>query len=269
MIEELERKRAILYARVSTNDKGQTVDTQEREMRAYCKENNIEVVAYYSDEKTGTTVIRQGLMTALMHVRMSDIHIDYLMVYDQSRLTRDEATKDVKKQLEGTGCNIFYVATGKESDDSAAGRIVESITDIMNAEEIRVLRAKTKMGMETRKLQGKHVARPAVFMFAEDVDKAPKGRCVLQADGTHKTITKVLPEKTIYDYASMGYSYYYVAKKLIGISPNALYYEMLPNTHPRGKGSKDRYSEYMRLYNNARGSVIKGNARKGVEENDN
>lgn len=250
---EMDKKRAILYARVSTNDHGQTVVTQEREMRNYCKENDIEVVAYYFDEQTGTTLIRQGLMAAMMHIRMSDVHIDYLMVYDQSRLTRDEATKDVKKQLEGTGCNIFYVATGKESDDTAAGRIVESITDIMNHEEIRVLRAKTKMGMETRRLQGKHIARPAVFMFAEDVDKAPKGRCILQADDEHKTVTKVLPEKTIFDYARSGYSYYYVARKLIGISPNALYYEMLPTTVPRGKGLKDRYTKYMQLYYEARG----------------
>ena len=253
MIEELDTKRAVLYARVSTSDHDQRVETQEREMREYCKTNNIEVVAYYFDEKTGTTTIRQGLMTALMHIRMSDVHIDYLMVYDQSRLTRDEAPKDIKKQLEGTGCNIFYVATGKESDNSAAGRIVESITDIMNAEEIRVLRAKTKLGMQTRKLQGLHVARPAVFMFAEDVEKSPKGRCILQPDEKHKTVTKVLPEQTVFEYARQGLSYYYVAKKLIGISPNALYYEMLPNTTPRGKGSKDRYTEYMRLYNDARG----------------
>lgn len=258
MIIETDKKRAILYARVSTNDKDQRTETQEREMKKYCEDNGIEVVAYYCDEKTGTTLLRQGLMTALMHIRMSEVHIDYLMVYDQSRLTRDEATKDVKKQLEGTGCNIFYVATGKESDDSAAGRIVESITDIINAEEIRVLRAKTKMGMETRKLQGKHVARPAVFMFAEDVPTAPEGKCVLQADALHKTVTKVVSEKTIYDYARQGYSYYYVARRLLGISPNALYYEMLQvGTHPRAKGVKDRYTEYMRIYNEAR------NSRKG------
>ena len=52
MIEELERKRAILYARVSTDDHDQRVETQEREMRRYCEENNIEAVAYYCDEKT-------------------------------------------------------------------------------------------------------------------------------------------------------------------------------------------------------------------------
>ena len=259
MIEELERKRAILYARVSTDDHDQRVETQEREMRRYCEENNIEAVAYYCDEKTGTTLLRQGLMTALMHIRMSPVHIDYLMVYDQSRLTRDEATKDIRQQLEGTGCNIFYVATGKESDNSAAGRIVESITDIMNAEEIRVLRAKTKLGMETRKLQGKHVARPAVFMFAEDVEKAPEGRCILKPDERHKTVTKVYPEKTIFDFASQGLSYFYVAKKLLGISPNVLYYEMrTKEMDPRGRGTKDRYTTYMQLYNDAK------NGHKGV-----
>lgn len=253
MIEEMDRKRAILYARVSTSDHDQRTETQEREMRNYCDKNNIEVVAYYCDEKTGTTLLRKGLMTALMHIRMSDVHIDYLMVYDQSRLTRDEATKDVKKQLEGTGCNIFYVATGKESDNSAAGRIVESITDIMNKEEIRVLREKTKLGMETRRLQGKHVARPAVFMFAEDVEHAPEGRCILKPDANHKTVTKVYSEKTIYDYAAQGLSYFYVARKLLGISPNVLYYEMrTKEMDPRGRGTKDRYTEYMRLYNDAR-----------------
>lgn len=259
MIIETDKKRAILYARVSTNDKDQRTETQEREMKQYCENNGIEVVAYYADEKTGTTVLRQGLMTALMHIRMSEVHIDYLMVYDQSRLTRDEATKDIKKQLEGTGCNIFYVATGKESDNSAAGRIVESITDIMNAEEIRVMREKTKLGMRTRKLQGKHIARPATFMFAEDIESAPKGKCILVTDETHKTLTKVLPENTLYEYARQGYSYSYVARNFIGVSPNVLYYEMKPaGDDPRCKGTKDRYTEYMRLYHEAKGN------RKGV-----
>ena len=115
---------------------------------------------------------------------------------------------------------------------------------------------RTKEGMEKARSEGKHVARPAVFMFAEDVATAPEGRCVLEPSEGHRTVTKVIPEDEVMEYARQGYTLNHVAK-CIGVSLNVLANEMRPrdpdNPNSRTKGVKDRYSEYMRIYRETRG----------------
>lgn len=115
---------------------------------------------------------------------------------------------------------------------------------------------RTKDGMEKARSEGKHVARPAVFMFAEDVATAPEGRCVLEPSDGHTTVTKVVPEDEVMEYARQGYTLNHVAKS-IGVSYNVLVNEMRPrdpdNQNSRTKGVKDRYSEYMRIYKETRG----------------
>ena len=113
----------------------------------------------------------------------------------------------------------------------------------------------TKEGMEKVRAQGRHIARPAVFMFAEDVESAPAGRCVLEPSEGRRTVTKVVPEDEVMEYARQGYSLNHVAK-CIGISFNVLANEMRPrdpdNPNSRTKGVKDRYSEYMRILSESR-----------------
>ncbi len=115
---------------------------------------------------------------------------------------------------------------------------------------------RTKEGMEKARSEGKHVARPAVFMFAEDVADAPEGRCRTEPSEGYTTITKVIPEDEVMEYARQGYTLNHVAKAL-GLSFNVLVNEMRPrdpnNPKSRTKGVKDRYSEYMRIYKETRG----------------
>lgn len=249
---DLEGFNAVLYARVSTTHHDQTTETQVREMKKWCESKGVNILAVYEEKITGTKLERPQFMTMIGRIMMGGVQI--LLAYDQSRLTRDEKLEDIKNMIKTTGCQVRFVTNDGDPDDLGV-KVTNAVKQIFDKEEIRVLRAKTKMGMETRRLQGKHIARPAVFMFAEDVESAPEGRCILQADERHKTVTKVLPEATIYDYARQGLSWYYISTKLLGISPNVLYYEMrTKEMDPRGRGTKDRYTEFMRLYNEAKGT---------------
>ena len=111
-------------------------------------------------------------------------------------------------------------------------------------------------GMEKAKDEGKHVSRPARFMFLEDIQDAPKGRCILTSTEGYKTVTMVRSEGELMDYARKGYSINYVAKNIFGIPTNVLLNEMKltdpDNPRSRAKGMKDRFSEYMRLYDESR-----------------
>ena len=112
-------------------------------------------------------------------------------------------------------------------------------------------------GMQRAREQGKYICRPAKFMFTDDLDEAHPEKYYLKKDADHRTYTQVISESRLYGYARMGYSYRKVAG-IIGISPSTLYYAMRLNdgTNPRFRGMKDRYTEFMRLYHDAKEKKI-------------
>ena len=127
--------------------------------------------------------------------------------------------------------------------------------EVFTEEEIKAMRIRN--GMSLAKARGKYVCRPAKFMFTEDLDDAHPDKFYLKKDGIHKTYTLVISESRLYEYARKGYSYNKVAG-IIGVSPSTLYYAMRLNdgTNPRFRGTKDRYTEFMRLYNESKEKKI-------------
>lgn len=257
MSSELEGFKAVLYARVSTNDKGQTNETQIREMKRWCKEKGVVIIPKdkeniaFADEQTGTNLDRpnfQLMLGKIVSLADTSARVDFVLAYDQSRLTRDAKYEDIKKKLDPFGCKIRFVTMDGDPDDIGM-QISNAVQGLMNKREVETIRAKTKLALETRKLAGKHVSRPASFMFAEDVLTAPKGRCNITDDKKIKTV--VVPEETVYGYARAGLSMRTTAH-LIGVSPSVFIYEMKladPNDPKhRNKGRIDRYTKYNELY---------------------
>lgn len=113
---------------------------------------------------------------------------------------------------------------------------------------------KVRRSMERARENGRYTARPIRFTFIEDVDELHPESVFTKKDRDHKTYTLVMSESRLYEYARMGYSINRIAK-IIGISPSTLYYAMnkRSDANPRFRGVKDRYTEYMRLYNLSKG----------------
>ena len=103
-----------------------------------------------------------------------------------------------------------------------------------------------RKGMERCREENLHLGRPAKFMFEEDLDLAPEGRC--------NDDTIIVTEEEFYGYARKGYSLYRVAN-MLGLGYNIILFEIKPRQpgNVRFKGCKDRYSIYMSLYNEAKG----------------
>lgn len=238
--------RAVIYCRVSTDDKQQTNANQEFFCRRWCETMGFEVVDVYKDEITGTTLQRPGLMMMIGRIlTMKDV--DYIVAYDQSRITRGETIETnfeaVKALLAGSRCR-FRFASLDLPDDSVAGKIISDINTRINANENTLRNERTKAALMERKAAGKHVGRPARFLIAEDIEEKPKG--VFKAG-----VTIVMPEKTLYDYARSGYTLNYVAEKILHIPPTCLVWELHErqpdNPKCRYKGLKDRYTPYMQI----------------------
>lgn len=284
---DLEGLKAVLYARVSTEDKGQRTDIQKEAMEKWCNDRGVIIAAYHEDHASGTALgNRPGLASALMDINLRP-DISILLAYDLSRLTRGEELPQLRKLIR-EGATIRTVTEIGEPG-TLGNKMTTAITQVLDSEENRVRRNKIHLGMVQTKAEGKHVGRRAKFMFLEDLEDAPKNR-LQKADPEKGTMPGIVEsEEKIYSYARQGYTLSYVARNFLGIDPHVLVAEMKPRSAPvrklkkasRGKdpsalteddyivyyryhGTKDRYTVYNNLLSEALGRK-EGSEREGTE----
>lgn len=184
MTSALEGMHAVGYCRVSLDpaDKGQTVETQKRQINEWAQRYGVIIDAIECDEgKSGGTWPRPGLSMAIMTLVNSPASI--LVCYDQSRLTRDAPAHlpQIKKALQGKV--IRYVTDGDADPNNLGVRIVSAIKAETDKEERLTLHKKTSQGMKTRQEQGKHIGRPSKFVITSDPALLPTGK-VQKKDNT-------------------------------------------------------------------------------------
>lgn len=201
--------KAVGYCRVSTDDKGQTNETQAREIRNWARNNEVELLEVFQDEMTGKTLNRPGLQSAIGFILMNQIPL--LIAYDSSRLTRNEDLKKIQEMIPNT--QIRFTSLDLEPDTIGA-RLNNSVRQVLDKEENLVRSHKTKLGMETRKLDGQHVGRPARFMFTDEIETAPRGRY-------KPGVTIIHTRETIVSMLDSGLTVNKIAK-LIGVSQPCL-----------------------------------------------
>lgn len=260
---ELQGFTAALYARVSTDDKGQDVETQIREMRTWCKRNGVvigttvtdtgrEREAIYSEEVSATTLLnRPQLQQCIGRIQFGGGDIQILLAYDPSRLTRDKKLDEIQKMI--PRCQIRFVsmgfgslsADGKKNSDY---QLVTGIKEVTDQLENDIRKERTRLGMVTKKMNGKHTGLPAKLMIAEDVAAIKRGeydqecrregryvepprteedRLKLERDGKrHVYTTIIIPEDTIWGYAKKGLAINYVETRILGVKHPRLYNEL-------------------------------------------
>lgn len=204
---ELKGLTAIGYCRISTDDKGQTVETQKVLINRWAESKGVKIRAIYSDEGiSGSVFPRPQLSQALIDIMSS--HTPILVCLNQSRLTRDAAAHmPIINQMLGKSCIIRYVELDIDTDD-LGGKITLAVTGAIDTEERRRISVRTKQRMTQLKESGHYLGRPAAFMFREDVTAAPQG--LFKAG---RTLTLSKPE--LMEYANAGRSISWVCKNIL------------------------------------------------------
>lgn len=265
MSSDLEGMRAVLYARVSTDDKGQTTETQVREMKKWCEAKGVEIAGIYEEEKSATTLDRPKFQEMMGRILVSrDVQI--LLVYDQSRLTRDMNMRDIEKALEGTGCQIRYVDIDIEPGTVGA-KITSAVKEVLNKEENDARKAKTKMGIETRRIAGYHVGRPRAFVFTDEIEVLPIGAYINASDPKNEdriVKSKTMSKEYALSLADNGVSVRALSR-IIGVAPST-FYDIMKKTTYKGKCFYDVYQEhyYGRLGIEYSPSKPENDVRKGL-----
>ena len=107
------RQRAVLYARVSTEEQGRgySIPTQLEAMRRYCEQRSYLVIAEYTDTHSGTEIDRPG-MSALIDA-LPELTPDVVVLYDVDRLGREVIVQAIlERELTAHGARVEYVLGG-------------------------------------------------------------------------------------------------------------------------------------------------------------
>jgi len=166
-----------LYARVSTDDKGQDPLNQLRQLREFArKQQGWTVTREFLDRASGRNGDRQQFMK-MMHAA-GHHRFDLLLFWSLDRLTREGAFQTLFYLRQLTAAGVKYKSYTEQYIDSL-GPFADGIIGIIGAlaqAESRRLTERTVAGMARAMAAGIHCGRPAVVLSARRLERLRKLR---------------------------------------------------------------------------------------------
>lgn len=150
--------RVALYARVSTDDKGQNPETQLSKLRSVAQARNYEIIEEYVDFRSGKDDNRPELKRLLENAKAGKFQL--VMVTKLDRMMRSTQNMlSILQRLESWG--IAFECSDQEIDTKTpAGRLLFTVLSAIAEFERELISSRVKDGMARAKAEGKHVGRP-------------------------------------------------------------------------------------------------------------
>jgi DNA invertase Pin-like site-specific DNA recombinase len=179
-------KTAIIYCRVSSDKQAQqwdSLDIQEKDCRAYCERNSIDVIGVFREQYTGTLIERPALSEALQFLKKNKWWVSYCIIHKLDRSTRggvwDYHTIKQKIEVCGTTLKDAFGIIGEEINMVNIENIDTSEYDwarsnpsdmavnmmIIHAEQERKAILQRTIPQEIRNSQEWYISRPAHFGY--------------------------------------------------------------------------------------------------------
>ena len=157
-------KRAILYARVSTDEQalhGFGREDQVNRIRAFCKQHDIEIVEEHLEDYSAKTFDRPEITKILHKIVKKAIKVDYIIVTKVDRFSRNSAeTRRVVELLRKFDVKVLTIEGGELNYTSSAKYFNSAISDLL-AEHDNIVRSEfTKRGMRQAMKNGYYVSSP-------------------------------------------------------------------------------------------------------------
>lgn len=185
-------KRAVLYARVSTSNHGQTTENQLVALREVCQHQGWTIVAELTDEVSGSKgrEDRTGFDTLLKGITRGSY--DVCLAWSIDRLGRSIShLVEFMNLLNASNVDLF-VHQQALNTATPAGRMVFGIFAALGEYERELIKSRIHAGLHRARLEGKRLGRPS------------------NVNDSVKTSVKVLREQ--------GWSLHKIAKELhIGV----------------------------------------------------
>jgi DNA invertase Pin-like site-specific DNA recombinase len=151
---------AALYARVSTNGHGQTVEPQLLELRAYCERRGWKIAGEFIDSGVSGAKERRPELDRLM-AEARRRRFDAVIVYRYDRFAR--SLRHLVNALEEfRALGIDFVSLHEGVDTSTPnGRLIFGIFASIAEFERELIRQRVRSGMAAARARGKRLGRPS------------------------------------------------------------------------------------------------------------
>ena len=167
-------KRAILYARVSTDEQarsGYSLAQQLEALRAYCKREGYEVLEEVADPgESGASLEHLGMDRVRDLIAAGGVSV--VLAQDRDRFSREPAyTYILRRELEEYGTKMR--ALNDRGDDNPEGELTDGILDQLAKYEKAKIAERTRRGKLRKAREGKVVATmkpPYGFRYNETRD---------------------------------------------------------------------------------------------------
>jgi DNA invertase Pin-like site-specific DNA recombinase len=152
-------KRALLYARVSTADKGQDVDAQLEELERVAQQRGWRVVSRHRDMTSGTKDRRPGLDMALNRCRSGGV--DVFAVVATDRIARSvRHLLYLVDELAALGVELAATREGALDATTPQGRAFLQVRAVFAELERNLTSERVREGLAVRRARGVKLGRP-------------------------------------------------------------------------------------------------------------
>lgn len=160
-----------LYLRVSTDDKGQTVENQRGPLHEYCRAQGWTEIAEYADEASATDLRGRKAWHRLLD-DAARRKLDLILVWRMDRMARSvlDAAQTLER-LRGWGIGLRSYGEPYLDTTSPFGEALFHITMAYAQLERGILSERTKAGMARARRQGHRIGRPPVTSRPEFGDR--------------------------------------------------------------------------------------------------
>ncbi len=204
-------KKAIIYARCSTEENRQDVEVQLKELRRYCEAygwNFDEVAEYGSGYKTDT---QPKLKAVLEKIRRK--HYDIFLCFSVDRFSRQHPSKInalLDQIVERHQCRFVALQQGIDSDNEIIWAVAKPLFVYFANKYSRDLGEKIRRGIERKKELGRYNGgRPRKQINDDDIlSLRQKGMSIRQIT---KSLNETLPRKQRISYQTV---HRYLSQKL-------------------------------------------------------
>jgi DNA invertase Pin-like site-specific DNA recombinase len=157
-VAKLPSNRAAIYARVSTEDKGQTPDNQLLQLRAWCERMGYPVVCEYVEHENGGKGVEYRKQLAAMFAGAARREFDLLLVWSLDRFSREGMATTVGYLQRLTSHGVAFRSFTEEhlstENELVRNILLATLASLAKLEREKISQ-RTKAGLErARKGQG-------------------------------------------------------------------------------------------------------------------
>jgi DNA invertase Pin-like site-specific DNA recombinase len=195
-----------IYARISTDDKGQDPDNQLRELRQWCERTGYPVVREYVEQETGSKGVEYRKKLAEMFDGAARREFDLLLVWSLDRFSREGMAATVAHMQRLTSHGVAFRSFTEEhlsTENELVRNILLAVLASLAKLEREKISQRAKAGLERARARGKILGRPRF----NDGDRE-KLRKALDTGESWNAVSKKtrIPYATVKKHArAMGY----------------------------------------------------------------